>query len=72
MALARSLLRNARADQVVEGRPLVSVVLATYNWSSVLRYSIRSALWQTYPNLELIVDGGRLHGRLREGGRLLR
>ncbi len=57
MALARALLRNARADQVVEGRPLVSVVLATYNWSSVLRYSIRSALWQTYPNLELIVVG---------------
>jgi glycosyltransferase involved in cell wall biosynthesis len=57
VALARALLRNARADQVVEGRPLVSVVLATYNWSSVLRYSIRSVLWQTYPNLELLVIG---------------
>ncbi len=57
MALARALLRNARADQVVEGRPLVSVVLSTYNWSSVLRYSIRSVLWQTYPDLELLVIG---------------
>jgi glycosyltransferase involved in cell wall biosynthesis len=57
VALARALLRNARADQVVEGRPLVSVVLATYNWSTVLRYSIRSVLWQTYPNLELLVIG---------------
>jgi glycosyltransferase involved in cell wall biosynthesis len=36
---------------------MVSVVLATYNWSSVLRHAIRSALWQTYPNLELIVVG---------------
>ncbi len=71
VALARSLIRNARADQVVEGRPLVSVVLATYNWSSVLRYSIRSALWQTYPNLELLVDRRRLHRRLRGGRRLL-
>jgi glycosyltransferase involved in cell wall biosynthesis len=35
----------------------VSVVLSTYNWSSVLRHSVRSVLWQTYPNLELIVVG---------------
>jgi glycosyltransferase involved in cell wall biosynthesis len=44
-------------DPVVQGQPLVSVVLATYNWSSVLRHSIRSVLWQTYPNLELLVIG---------------
>jgi glycosyltransferase involved in cell wall biosynthesis len=42
---------------VVRGTPLVSVVLATYNWSSVLRQAIRSVLWQTYPNLELLVIG---------------
>jgi glycosyltransferase involved in cell wall biosynthesis len=42
---------------VVRGKPLVSVVLATYNWSSVLRQAIRSVLWQTYPHLELLVTG---------------
>jgi glycosyltransferase involved in cell wall biosynthesis len=41
----------------VEGRPLVSVVLATYNWSSVLRHAVRSVLWQTYSNFELLVVG---------------
>jgi glycosyltransferase involved in cell wall biosynthesis len=53
----RSVLRNAHRDPVVDGNPLVSVVLSTYNWSSVLRCSIRSVLWQTYPNLELLVIG---------------
>ncbi len=37
--------------------PLVSVVIATYNWSSVLRYSVASALAQTYPQLEVVVVG---------------
>jgi glycosyltransferase involved in cell wall biosynthesis len=37
--------------------PLVSVVTATYNWSSVLRQAIGCALRQTYPRLELIVVG---------------
>ncbi len=55
--LARDILRNAHADPVVEGRPLVSVVIATYNWSSVLRHAIRSVLWQTHSNLELLVIG---------------
>jgi glycosyltransferase involved in cell wall biosynthesis len=53
----RSILRNAHRDPVIDGRPLVSVVLSTYNWSSVLRHSVRSVLWQTYPNLELLVIG---------------
>ncbi len=53
----RDVLRNAHADPEVQGEPLVTVVLATYNWSSVLRHSIRSVLWQTYPNLELLVVG---------------
>jgi glycosyltransferase involved in cell wall biosynthesis len=35
----------------------VSVVIATYNWSSVLRHAVRSALWQTYPAVEVIVVG---------------
>jgi glycosyltransferase involved in cell wall biosynthesis len=51
------ILRNAHVDPVIHGRPLVSVVLSTYNWSSVLRHSVRSVLWQTYPNLELLVIG---------------
>jgi glycosyltransferase involved in cell wall biosynthesis len=37
--------------------PLVSVVIATYNWSSVLRHAIASALAQTYPRLEVLVIG---------------
>jgi glycosyltransferase involved in cell wall biosynthesis len=53
----RGIVRNAHREPAIRGRPLVSVVLATYNWSSVLRHSIRSVLWQTYPNLELLVIG---------------
>ncbi len=56
-SLSREILRNAHADPIVEGDPLVSVVIATYNWSSVLRYAIRSVLWQTHSNLELVVVG---------------
>jgi GT2 family glycosyltransferase len=37
--------------------PLVSVVIPTYNWSSVLRHAIGSALDQTYPAIEVIVVG---------------
>src|SRR5215216_5001189 len=37
--------------------PLVSVVTATYNYSSVLKYAIQSVLWQTYQNFELWVIG---------------
>jgi glycosyltransferase involved in cell wall biosynthesis len=57
LATLRGVLRNAHRDPVVHGNPLVSVVLSTYNWSSVLRHGIRSVLWQTYPTLELIVVG---------------
>jgi glycosyltransferase involved in cell wall biosynthesis len=55
--IARSIIRNAHANPSIEGEPLVSVVLATYNWSSVLRHAVRSVLWQTYPKLELLVVG---------------
>lgn len=37
--------------------PVVSVVIATYNWSSVLRYSIPSVLWQTFQDFEVLVIG---------------
>ncbi|HVT61456.1 MAG TPA: glycosyltransferase [Thermoanaerobaculia bacterium] len=44
-------------SQVRRRAPLVSVVLATYNWSSVLRYSIASALEQELDEIELLVIG---------------
>jgi glycosyltransferase involved in cell wall biosynthesis len=37
--------------------PLVSVVIATYNWSNVLRCAIRSALRQTFERIEVLVIG---------------
>ena len=37
--------------------PLVSVITATYNWSSVLRYALLSARAQTFANFELLVIG---------------
>jgi glycosyltransferase involved in cell wall biosynthesis len=37
--------------------PLVSVITATYNWSSVLRYAIQSVLWQTLQDFEMLIIG---------------
>jgi glycosyltransferase involved in cell wall biosynthesis len=37
--------------------PAVSVVIATYNWSSVLRYALRSVLAQTFQDFEVLVVG---------------
>ena len=37
--------------------PKVSVIIATYNYSSVLRYAIATVLWQTFQDFELIVVG---------------
>jgi GT2 family glycosyltransferase len=42
---------------VRDDAPLVSVIIPTYNWSSVLRYAIESVRQQTYPNWELWVVG---------------
>jgi glycosyltransferase involved in cell wall biosynthesis len=53
--LAHNARRRSRFER--PDPPLVSVVIATYNWSSVLRYAIASALRQTYPNVEVIVVG---------------
>jgi glycosyltransferase involved in cell wall biosynthesis len=48
---------NAHRHPRPRGDALVSVVIATYNWSSVLAHAVSSALRQTYPNLEVIVVG---------------
>lgn len=37
--------------------PRVTVIMATYNWSAVLPYSIASALEQTFSDFELLVIG---------------
>ena len=37
--------------------PRVSVIIPTYNWSSVLRLAIRSVLAQTFSDFELLVIG---------------
>src|SRR5207247_9434455 len=37
--------------------PSVSVIIPTYNWSSVLPYSIGSVLRQTFTDFELLVVG---------------
>jgi glycosyltransferase involved in cell wall biosynthesis len=37
--------------------PRVTVIIATYNWSTVLPYSIRSVLDQTFADFELLVIG---------------
>lgn len=37
--------------------PLVSVIVSTYNWSSVLRYALLSAQAQTFSDFEVLVIG---------------
>jgi glycosyltransferase involved in cell wall biosynthesis len=60
LTMGARILRNARARPRLPAggdQPLVSVIMATYNWSSVLRYAIGSVLSQTYPRFELLVIG---------------
>jgi len=40
-----------------QAAPIVSVIIATYNWSSVLRLAIESVLRQTLRDFELLVVG---------------
>lgn len=37
--------------------PAISVILPTWHWPSVLRYAIKTVLWQTETDFELIVVG---------------
>ncbi len=55
--VARATANALRAAPKVAEPPLVSVVIATYNWSEVLRWAIRSVRAQDYPRWELIVVG---------------
>lgn len=49
--------RNPKGEWPGDGAPKVSVIIATYNYSSVLRYAIATVLWQTFQDFELIVVG---------------
>jgi Glycosyl transferase family 2 len=51
------LLASSLRTPTLKTQPLVSVVIATYNWSSVLRYAIASVLRQTYQHFEVLVIG---------------
>src|SRR6202022_1897981 len=37
--------------------PRVSIITATFNYSSVLRYAIKSVLWQTFQDFEHLIVG---------------
>ena len=55
--LNRLFGRN-RGNERNGSEPLVSVILSTYNWSSVLRLAIETVLWQTMRrDFELLVVG---------------
>ena len=59
MAAASSDTRPRRLPDGGEpaAPPLVTVIIATYNWSSVLPFAVGSALGQTFRNLEVLVVG---------------
>lgn len=46
-----------RFAQEACAEPIISVIIPTYNWSSVLKLAIHSVLWQTEQNFELLVIG---------------
>ncbi len=48
---------NAHRPGKTHHDPLVTVIIATYNWSSVLWFAVSSVLDQDYRNIELLVIG---------------
>jgi len=52
-----ALVANAHRAPRLADEPLVTVIIATYNWSSVLRFAIASVLEQQYRNIEVLVVG---------------
>ena len=53
----RPLPKPVIVRELTSNPPLVSVIIATYNWSTVLHYAIRSILWQTEQDFEIVVVG---------------
>lgn len=45
------------SSRILGARPVVTVIISTYNWSNVLPYSIGSVLRQTFSEFELLVIG---------------
>jgi len=50
-------MTSSKSSEQQSIRPLVTVILSTYNWSDVLPYSILSVLNQTFVDFELLVIG---------------
>ncbi|MFN2136690.1 MAG: glycosyltransferase family 2 protein [Candidatus Promineifilaceae bacterium] len=44
-------------ETMMDPSPIVTVIIATYNKSSTLRYAINSVLWQTFTNFECWIIG---------------
>ena len=57
LCIARRFLRGISAGLSFGVPPRVTVIIATYNWSEVLPYSIGSVLKQQYRDFELLVVG---------------
>jgi glycosyltransferase involved in cell wall biosynthesis len=53
----RPLPRVRVVSRELEEPPLISVIIPTYNWSTVLRLAIRSVLWQSEQRFEILVMG---------------
>jgi glycosyltransferase involved in cell wall biosynthesis len=52
-----ALVSHALRPPTPKASPLVSVIIPTFNWSSVLRYAVASVLRQTHEHFEVLVIG---------------
>lgn len=48
---------RSTAGQIMNKQPFITVIIPTYNWSSVLPFSIDSVLRQSFTDFELLVVG---------------